>query len=284
LEAALDVGVSAAPRAGSRQRGSDREEGPGLAETASIDVFGLKITPLTVEQLVRLIADQIAAGLRCVIANQNLHGAYLYFRDAAFRDLHARAFVHIDGMPIVWLARLAGYPLTRAHRLTYLDLMRSLLAAAAARRWTLFYLGGEPMVLELGLERLRQAHPGLIVAGHHGFFDQRPASSESLAVVARINAARPNLLVIGMGMPRQEHWLLDHVERLDANCILLAGAYLDYIAGRQATPPRWLGPIGLEWLYRLLADPRRLWRRYLLEPWVLLWYLSRHRLRGRVRR
>jgi len=253
------------------------------AEPASIDVFGLKITPLTVEQLIELIAGSVAAGRRRVIANQNLHGAYLYFRDAAFRDLHAQAAVHVDGMPIVWLARLAGHRLTSAHRLTYLDLMRSVLATAAAQRWTLFYLGGESTVLELGLPRLRQAYPALTIAGHHGFFDQRGSSNESLAVVAQINAMRPNLLVIGMGMPRQEHWLLDHLERLDVNCVLLAGAYLDYVAGRQATPPRWLGPIGLEWLYRLLADPRRLWRRYLLEPWVVLWYLARQSLCRLVR-
>ena len=133
------------------------------AEPASIDVFGLKITPLTVEQLIELIADSVAAGRRRVIANQNLHGAYIYFRDSAFRDLHAQAAVHVDGMPIVWLARLAGHRLTSAHRLTYLDLMRSVLATAAARRWTLFYLGGESTVLELGLQRLRK--PG---TGRHG--------------------------------------------------------------------------------------------------------------------
>jgi N-acetylglucosaminyldiphosphoundecaprenol N-acetyl-beta-D-mannosaminyltransferase len=282
LEAALDAGVSAASGTGSRPQENIGGAGPVSAEPASIEVFGLKITPLTVDQLIQLIADSVTAGRRHVIANQNLHGAYLHFRDTAFRDLHARAAVHIDGMPIVWLARLAGHRLTSAHRLTYLDLMRSVLATAAARRWNVFYLGGEPTVLELGLQRLRRSYPALIIGGHHGFFDQHPASNESLAVVAQINAVRPNLLVIGMGMPRQEHWLLHHLDRLDVNCVLLAGAYLDYVAGRQATPPRWLGPIGLEWLYRLLADPRRLWRRYLLEPWVVLWYLARQGLRRLV--
>jgi N-acetylglucosaminyldiphosphoundecaprenol N-acetyl-beta-D-mannosaminyltransferase len=271
LEAALAAGMSLAAR--------EARAGP-----AAIDVFGLRITPLTERELIDLLAHEIAAGRRSVIAHQNLHGAYLYFHDTAFRALHARAYVHIDGMPIVWLARLAGFPLTRAHRLTYLDLMGPVLAAAAGHGWTMFYLGAEPEVLRLGLPRLRQAHPGLVIDGHHGFFDQRPRSPECEAVVARINAVRPNILVIGMGMPRQEHWLLANLDCLAVNCVLLSGAYLDYIAGRQARPPRRLGPLGLEWLHRLASDPRRLWRRYLIEPWVLAWYLMRHQFSRRFQR
>ena len=255
-----------------------------MANPATIDVFGLKITPLTRDELIALVAREITAGRRSAIANQNLHGAYLYFRDAEFRALHTSAYVHIDGMPIVCLARIAGFRLTRAHRLTYLDLMGPVFAAATAHGWTLFYLGGEPEVLRVGLSRLREAHPGLIIEGHHGFFDRRPHSPESEAVLARINAVGPNILVIGMGMPWQEHWLRVNLDRLAVNCVLLAGAYLDYIADRRAAPPRWLGPLGLEWLHRLAADPRRLWRRYLVEPWVLLWYLLRHQFCRRSKR
>jgi N-acetylglucosaminyldiphosphoundecaprenol N-acetyl-beta-D-mannosaminyltransferase len=247
-----------------------------VADPAAIDIFGLRITPLTRDELIALLAREIAAGRRSVIAHQNLHGAYLYFRDAEFRALQTSAYVHIDGMPIVLLARLAGYRLTRAHRLTYLDLMGPVLAAATAHAWTLFWLGSEPEVLRIGLPRLREAHPGLIIDGQHGFFDQRPHSPESEAVLARINTARPNILLIGMGMPRQERWLRANLDRLAVNCVLLVGGYLDYITDRQAAPPRWLGPLGLEWLHRLAADPRRLWWRYLVEPWVLLWYLLQH--------
>jgi N-acetylglucosaminyldiphosphoundecaprenol N-acetyl-beta-D-mannosaminyltransferase len=247
-----------------------------MADPVAIDIFGIRVTPLTQDELIELVAGEISAHRRSVIANQNLHGAYLYFRDADFRALHTSAYVHIDGMSIVWLARLAGIRLTRAHRLAYLDMMGPLLARAAAHGWRLFYLGGAPEVLRVGLLRLREAHPGLIIEGQHGFFDQTPRSPESEAVLERINALRPNILVIGMGMPLQEHWLQANLDRLAVNCVLLAGAYLDYVAGRQSAAPRWLGPLGLEWLYRLAANPGRLWRRYLIEPWVLAWYLLRH--------
>jgi N-acetylglucosaminyldiphosphoundecaprenol N-acetyl-beta-D-mannosaminyltransferase len=89
-------------------------------------------------------------------------------------------------------------------------------------------------------------------------------------VLEEINRIRPQLLLIGMGMPRQEHWVYDNLEHLAANAIVLSGACFDYIAGAIPTPPRWMGQIGLEWLYRLATEPRRLWRRYLLEPWALL--------------
>ncbi|MFO1056296.1 MAG: WecB/TagA/CpsF family glycosyltransferase [Dongiaceae bacterium] len=250
-----------------------------MHEPASLDVFGLKVTPMTADELIALLAERVGSTARFIVANQNLHGAYLFFSDGGFRALHQRALVHIDGMPIVWLARLAGARVDRAHRLTYIDLMPPVLRTAAARGWRVFYLGSEPDVLTAGLERLRTLYPGLVVAGAHGYFDQRPTSADNRRIVAEINAARPNLLVIGMGMPRQEHWLGDNIDGLAVDSVLLAGAYLDYVAGRQATPPRWLGPLGLEWLHRLASDPRRLWARYLVEPWFVLFHIACHRWR-----
>ena len=89
-------------------------------------------------------------------------------------------------------------------------------------------------------------------------------------MMAAIKEYRPHLLILGMGMPRQEHWLFDHLEQLPETAILNAGAAIDYVAGAVRTPPRWAGRFGLEWLFRLAAEPDRLWRRYLVEPWYIL--------------
>ena len=86
-----------------------------------------------------------------------------------------------------------------------------------------------------------------------------------------------DILMVGMGMPRQEHWIVDHLDRIPAHAILTAGACMDYVAGVVATPPRWMGRAGLEWLYRLGSEPGRLWRRYLLEPWHVLGFALRRR-------
>ncbi len=106
--------------------------------------------------------------------------------------------------------------------------------------------------------------------------------AENDAVVTDINDWNPDILIVGMGMPRQERWVLETAERLDTPAILTCGATIEYFAGTMATPPRWTGRWGLEWLGRLLAEPGRLWKRYLLEPWTLLPHAARD-IRNRIR-
>jgi N-acetylglucosaminyldiphosphoundecaprenol N-acetyl-beta-D-mannosaminyltransferase len=89
-------------------------------------------------------------------------------------------------------------------------------------------------------------------------------------MVATINTYKPHILLVGMGMPRQEHWIIDAFDRLDVNVVLSCGACLDYIAGVLPVAPRWMGRTGLEWLHRLASEPSRLWKRYLIEPWPIL--------------
>lgn len=130
---------------------------------------------------------------------------------------------------------------------------------------------------EAGAERFRVANPGLVIQTEHGYFD---IESESDRIVATINAFAPDVLLVGMGMPRQERWILHRRDDLHAPCIITVGAAMDYFAGAIPTPPRWTGRLGLEWLARLMAEPGRLWRRYLVEPWYLLPFMLAD-IRGR---
>jgi N-acetylglucosaminyldiphosphoundecaprenol N-acetyl-beta-D-mannosaminyltransferase len=102
--------------------------------------------------------------------------------------------------------------------------------------------------------------------------------------MAQINAYAPHVLFVGMGMPRQEIWILDNQTSLNANAILPAGALMDYMAGEIPTPPRWLASLYLEWLYRLISEPARLWRRYLVEPWFVLGQVLRYQIKFRSRK
>jgi N-acetylglucosaminyldiphosphoundecaprenol N-acetyl-beta-D-mannosaminyltransferase len=146
-----------------------------------------------------------------------------------------------------------------------------LLAAEAANKqgWRIYYLGSEPGVVEKGAACLRERHPGLQLRTHHGYFDTHGAENE--AVLSDIRAYAPDVLMVGLGMPRQDIWVNENLDHIAARTIFsCCGCTMDYIAGRTPSCPRWLANNGFEWLYRLLAEPTRLWRRYLVEPWFVL--------------
>src|SRR3984885_12630480 len=142
---------------------------------------------------------------------------------------------------------------------------------AARKEWRVFNLGSPDGVAEKGAARLRRLYPGLQIEVSNGYFDARQGSAENEAVVERINAYQPDVLMVGMGMPRQEYWTQENLSRLNASVILSSnGAAMDYFAGEIPIPPRWAGKMGLEWAFRLINEPRRLFGRYLVEPWFIL--------------
>lgn len=244
---------------------------PEFTDLQPLGMLGITIHALSISQLNALITEAISRNQRWIIANHNLHSIYLYHHDPKMRAFYAKAdFTHVDGMALVLLGRLVGLPLRREHRVTYADWTDPLMAEARERGWRVFYLGSKPGVADLGAKILQERFPGLQIATAHGYFDARPDSQENLAVLESINAYQPHVLMVGMSMPRQEHWVLDNLDRLSTNAILPSGAAIDYVAGAVPTPPRWAGRLGVEWLFRLVAEPRRLWRRYLVEPWFLL--------------
>jgi N-acetylglucosaminyldiphosphoundecaprenol N-acetyl-beta-D-mannosaminyltransferase len=247
----------------------------------SYRLLGVRVHGISRGALTDAVVESVCSEQRRIIANHNLHSVYLHRRDTKLRAFYERAhFVHIDGMAVVFAGRLLGLPLRREHRVTYVDWIDPLLATAASRRWRVMYVGAEEWVGLRGAAVLRRRHPGLVLETVAGYFDASPDGAENHAVLQRIHAFAPHLLMVGMGMPRQEHWILDNLHQLPRCVLLTAGAALNYVAGSIPTPPRWAGAVGLEWAFRFLAEPRRLWRRYLLEPWVVLGVLTRELIAG----
>lgn len=240
------------------------------AKPPSYPLLGGRVNAVTIADLHDLIAEEVATGGKCIIASQNLHGIYTSRVDHQMREFYRQAkYVRIDGMPVVFWARILGYPVKREHRVTWVDWLRPLLIESVRQHWRVFYLGSKPGVASRGMEVLRKEIPGIQVDTAHGYFDSTPGSDDNDRVVETINAFRPHILMVGMGMPRQERWILDNLEDIHANVFLPCGACIDYVAGMIPTPPRWMGRVGLEWLSRLTTEPGRLWQRYLVEPWFL---------------
>lgn len=243
----------------------------------ALSLLGIEVHALTQDDLTAAIIQAISDRRQLVVAHHNLHSLYQCQNDDRMRAFYHRAQIaHVDGMSLVLLGRLVGLPLERRHRTTYVDWVNPLMAELAARKYRVFFLGSQPGVGETAARVLRSAHPGLQIDTAHGYFNQALGHPETEAVLARIQQYRPHVLLVGMGMPRQEYWILDHLDRLSAHAILPCGACMDYVAGVTRTPPRWMGKVGLEWLYRLFCEPGRLWKRYLVEPWVIARLLCLH--------
>jgi N-acetylglucosaminyldiphosphoundecaprenol N-acetyl-beta-D-mannosaminyltransferase len=233
-----------------------------------IRLLGVEVSPITIGELNDLISNSISLQEKRIIANHNLHSIYLYHVDQKMRDFYSVSnCIHIDGMPLVFLGRVLGYPVRLEHRVTYLDWIHPLLDISAQNNWRVFYLGGKPGNAQKAAAKMLQIYPNLHIETHHGYFNK--TNHESSTILGKIAKYRANILMVGMGMPLQEHWIMDNLDRIQADVILQAGACFDYIAGVVPSPPRWMGRIGLEWLFRLVKEPGRLWTRYLVEPWFI---------------
>jgi N-acetylglucosaminyldiphosphoundecaprenol N-acetyl-beta-D-mannosaminyltransferase len=173
-------------------------------------------------------------------------------------------------MPLVALCRLAGVAALREHRVTLNDFIWPLLTLAANEGWRVFYVGSDSAVSRAGSAEIRRRLPHIRLESHHGFFQTQHEGAEAARAVA---AFRPQLVLVGMGMGRQERWILQNLHTLAPACVVTVGACMEYIAGAVRTPPRWMGRAGCEWLFRLAENPSRFWYRYCVEPWFVLAYL-----------
>jgi exopolysaccharide biosynthesis WecB/TagA/CpsF family protein len=239
----------------------------------AFNLMDIRVQAITAPDLLSIISEATQKQAKYVIANHNTHSLYLWHHDARMRDFHARAdFTHVDSMPLIALLRPFGIPLRREHRTGYMDFLPLLAREAVRRGWRIYHLGSKPGIGEKGAAILREQYPGLQIRSHHGYFDIQ--GTENKVVLADIHAYSPDVLLVGMGMPRQEIWINDNLCHISARTIFCSGGMMDFVAQEIPTPPRWLGQVGLEWFYRLCSEPSRLGRRYLVEPWFVLGQLA----------
>lgn len=234
-------------------------------------LLGGDVDLVTPDQVIDYIGACVTARRKAVIANHNFHSLYLLRRSPAMAAFYAQAdLIEADSTPMILWGKLMGAPISRRHRSTYLDWREAFWARARDRGWRVFFVGGAPGVADKAAQAVRARWPGVELHTHHGYFDAAPDSQDSEMLRLRINANRPDIVLVGMGMPRQEQWILDNLEALQSGVLLSIGGAFDFEAGVNATPPRWLGRVGLEWAFRLIHEPRRLFSRYVVEPWFLV--------------
>ena len=234
-----------------------------------MNVLGVGVSAITMTDALSRIDWWITSRANQYICVTGVHGVMESQRDPALRAIHNRAgLVTPDGMPLVWLARLRGHP--GVQRVYGPDLMLACCGASVANGYRHFFYGGAAGVPERLAERLQQRFPGLQVAGHWSPPFRALTPAEEAAMIERINATNPHIVWVGLSTPKQERWMARYVGRISAPVLIGVGAAFDMHAGLKKQAPQWMQRSGLEWLFRLLIEPRRLWRRYLINnPWFV---------------
>lgn len=242
-----------------------------------INVLGVGISAINMASALGHIEHWIRARQRQYVCITGVHGVMESQRDAELRRIHnAAGLVTPDGMPMVWLLWAGGY--RAAERVYGPDLMAAVLELSVARGYRHFFYGASETTLARLEAKLRDRFPGLRIVGSHSPPFRPLTPSEDAAVVEMINAARPDVVWVGLSTPKQERWMAEHRDRLEAPVLVGVGAALDFHAGVLRQAPRFMQRSGIEWLFRLAMEPRRLWRRYLRNNPAFLLCISGQKL------
>lgn len=249
-----------------------------IQRPACARILGVRIDALTYASLLDRIASFIAEGTPHQIATANPEFVMEAQDNAAFREVLAHAdLVMADGVGLLWAARRLGSPLPE--RVTGSDVLPMIAERAAAAGWRLYLLGAAPGVAERTAELLQGRYPGLQIAGA---YPGSPSADDAPAIIDRIRAARPHVLFVAYGAPRQDLWIATHRDALGVPVMMGVGGAFDHIVGVRKRAPRWVQRLNLEWLYRLITQPWR-WRRQLALPRFVWAVVTRSHVRTLTR-
>ena len=227
-------------------------------------ILGVSVSAVGPNAALDAIEDWIARREGHYVCVTGVQGIVESWRDNTIRTIHNRAGMVVpDGMPLVWLSRLRGS--RRVERVYGPDLMLAACQRFLKQRWRHFFYGGNPGVAGLLATRLRRGFPGIQIAGTYTPPFRPLTPEEDRMAVETINAAVPDIVWVGLSTPRQERWMAEHAERLRPAILIGCGAAFDFNAGLKPQAPLWMRRAGLEWFFRLMTEPRRLWRRYLIN-------------------
>lgn len=244
-------------------------------EYPCFQVLGIRVDALQIADVVGQMKEWIRAkrGSHSIAAT-GMHGVVEAQHDTGFKQiLNNTDLIVPDGTPLVWVGRRRGHNLSR--RVYGPDLVLDFCKETQTHGYRHFFYGGEPDVAVQLVESLKRRFPGLQAAGTHSPPFRPLSEEEDDEIVAMISRANPDVLWVGLGTPKQERWMHEHRNKLNVPVVVGVGAAFDMISGRRRQAPRWMREHGLEWLFRLCQEPRRLWRRYLIYgtqfvAWIVL--------------
>jgi N-acetylglucosaminyldiphosphoundecaprenol N-acetyl-beta-D-mannosaminyltransferase len=241
-----------------------------------ITLMGCQIDNLSMEETLRTIEGFIRSGQPHQHVVVNVDKLVKASRDPELqRIINQCALVNVDGMPVVWASRLLGKPLKE--RVAGIDLFEALMARAADKGWRVFLLGAREDVVGAVADTYRRKYPQLLLAGWRNGYWQGEA--EEAQVVETIRASRADLLFVAISSPKKEQFLGRYQARMQIPFAMGVGGTFDVAIGRVRRAPRWMQQAGLEWFYRFLQEPRRMFRRYFIDDMAFIWLLIKEAAR-----
>lgn len=249
-------------------------------DAVSAKLLGVALSLIDRSQLLGFIQRTINGKQKALILSGNIYSFNLAYENEWLRNFFNQAdIVRLDGAGVRLGARFLGYDAPQ--RMTWADFIWDLAADAEEHSYTLYFLGGRPGVASKAANVLKGKHPRLqIVEARHGYFDKSIGNVENESVIEHINQTQPDILLVGFGMPLQEKWLSENLSQINARVIMTGGAVFDYISGDLRRGPKWMTDNGMEWLARLLIEPSRLWRRYILGNPQFMWRIIKQKMIG----
>jgi N-acetylglucosaminyldiphosphoundecaprenol N-acetyl-beta-D-mannosaminyltransferase len=239
------------------------------------NILGVGVSAINMQQALQTVAEWVQNHSPHYICVTPAHAIMDVYQDAELRQIYNQSGLTTpDGMAIVWMLKWYGH--AHVSRVYGPDLLLAVCAESLENGYHHYFYGAAPGVAQKLAETLQARYPGLQVVGVESPPYRPLTAEEDAQVVERIRQAKPDFLWVGIGSPRQERWMHEHLVKLDVPVLVGVGAAFDFLSGNKPQAPRWMQRSGLEWLFRLFSEPRRLWRRYLRYPrFVILAVLQR---------
>jgi N-acetylglucosaminyldiphosphoundecaprenol N-acetyl-beta-D-mannosaminyltransferase len=241
-------------------------------------ILGVKFHNLTIKEAISVVERFVALRKPHIICNPNVHNIMITMKDSEFRRILNECDLSLaDGMGVVYASRFLGTPLKE--RISGRLLLPFLCELSVRNGYKLYFLGAEPGVAKKAAQVLQSEYLGLKIVGTYSpSFDFFIDQCENEKILQDIRCAQPDILFVAFGNPKQEKWIARNLHNLNVPVCIPVGSTFDVIAGRAKQPPKWMSKLGLEWIFRIVQEPKRLGKRYLIENPLFLFYLIKLKL------
>ena len=232
-----------------------------LKSYPTINILGIDILAIKKDAIFDEIIRRLHSKKKCYVCLINVYSSVLFYENEEFRNaILAADFLIADGLPLIWVSCMKGQ---KIGRIRGTDLMLTLCQLSHKHLFSHYFYGGEPGIPEKVEAELKKKFPWLNVVGRFSPPFRPLTQYEDEAIVTSINSSKPDILWVALGNPKQEIWMLENRKKLDVPMIIGVGAAFDFLSGNVKQAPKWIQSVGLEWFFRLIQEPRRLWKRYI---------------------